>query len=161
MRARFEVASESRVRIALDDAAARYPLVIDPLLAADSDALLRSDQAEADFGISVAGAGDVNGDGYGDLIVGARQYDAGQSNEGAAFVFLGGASAIADDPKTPADDAARLAREQADLAMVWLGKAVAAGYADTKHMKQDRDLDALSEREDFKQLLAELQARKK
>ena len=33
------------------------------------------------FGISVATAGDVNGDGYSDVIVGAR-FDNGQSNEG-------------------------------------------------------------------------------
>ena len=36
-------------------------------------------------------AGDVNGDGYGDVIVGAPLYDAGQTDEGAAFVFLGSA----------------------------------------------------------------------
>jgi len=43
----------------------------------------------------VAGAGDVNGDGYADVIVGAFLYDAGQSDEGAAFVFLGSGSGIA------------------------------------------------------------------
>jgi hypothetical protein len=40
----------------------------------------------------VAGAGDVNGDGYGDVIVGAYFYDAGDTDEGAAFVFLGNSS---------------------------------------------------------------------
>ena len=43
----------------------------------------------------MAGAGDVNGDGYADVIVGADYYDAGRPNEGAAFVFLGSASGIA------------------------------------------------------------------
>ena len=43
----------------------------------------------------MAGAGDVNGDGYADVIVGAFLYDAGQSDEGAAFVFLGSGSGIA------------------------------------------------------------------
>ncbi|MGH9884194.1 MAG: FG-GAP-like repeat-containing protein, partial [bacterium] len=52
-------------------------------------------QATAFFGYSLAAAGDVNGDGYGDLIVGAHAYDAGQTDEGAAFVFLGSASGIA------------------------------------------------------------------
>jgi len=52
-------------------------------------ARLKSDQVNAILGISVSGAGDVNGDGYADVIVGARHYDAGQNNEGAAFVFLG------------------------------------------------------------------------
>ena len=43
----------------------------------------------------------MNGDGYADVIVGARCYDAGETDEGAAFVFLGSASGIADgDPGT-------------------------------------------------------------
>ena len=71
------------------------------------------------------------------------------------------ASAILEDPKTPTADAARLAREQADLAMAWLHKAVAAGYSDVAHMKRDKDLDALREREDFKKLISELQAKRK
>ncbi|MBK8286454.1 MAG: FG-GAP repeat protein [Ahniella sp.] len=37
----------------------------------------------------MAFVGDVNGDGFGDLAVGARQYDNDQSNEGAVFVFFG------------------------------------------------------------------------
>lgn len=53
-----------------------------------------SNQALANFGISVAGAGDVNGDGYDDVLVGAFGYDAGQSNEGRAFLYFGGASGL-------------------------------------------------------------------
>jgi hypothetical protein len=45
--------------------------------------------------------------------------------------------------------------------MAWLRKAVAAGFTDAEHIKQDRDLDALRGREDFQQLLAELEAGKK
>jgi len=43
------------------------------------------------FGIAVSGAGDVNGDGYDDVIVGAR-YNGG-GNAGAAFVYYGGPGA--------------------------------------------------------------------
>ena len=39
----------------------------------------------------MATAGDVNGDGYSDVIVGAPHYDNGQSNEGRAFVYHGSA----------------------------------------------------------------------
>ena len=52
------------------------------------------DQAEAHFGISVSTAGDVNGDGYADLVVGAADYDNGQIDEGAAFVYYGSASGL-------------------------------------------------------------------
>jgi hypothetical protein len=48
-----------------------------------------SDQAGAQLGSAVASAGDVNGDGYDDLLAGARWYTLDHSNEGAAFLFLG------------------------------------------------------------------------
>ena len=66
------------------------------------------------------------------------------------------AAAIREDPKMPAADAGRLAREQADLAMAWLRKAVAAGFTDAALVKKDTDLDALRENPEFKALLAEL-----
>jgi hypothetical protein len=52
-------------------------------------ATLESNQAFANMGRSVAGAGDVNGDGYGDVIVGAFGYDNGEMDEGAVFIFYG------------------------------------------------------------------------
>jgi tetratricopeptide (TPR) repeat protein len=66
------------------------------------------------------------------------------------------AAAIREDPKAPAADAGRLAREQADLAMAWLRKAVAAGFNDAELMKKDTDLDALRANLQFKALLTEL-----
>ncbi len=51
------------------------------------------------FGVSVAGAGDVNGDGYGDLVVGANLASPdGDVRTGAASVFLGGPSGVATAP---------------------------------------------------------------
>jgi len=46
-----------RVRIALDDAGATYPVVVDPLLIASPDTQLEADQASADLGRAVASAG--------------------------------------------------------------------------------------------------------
>ncbi len=57
-----------------------------------------SSRVGAHFGHSVGTAGDVNGDGYGDVIVGAYAYGNGQSLEGAAFVFLGSASGLGTTP---------------------------------------------------------------
>jgi hypothetical protein len=46
-------------------------------------------QADAKFGSSVAPAGDVNGDGFGDVLVGAPEFDNGQANEGQARLYYG------------------------------------------------------------------------
>jgi len=48
----------------------------------------------ASFGASVASAGDVNGDGFGDVIVGAPHYHNGQNMEGGAFVYHGSATGL-------------------------------------------------------------------
>jgi hypothetical protein len=53
-----------------------------------------SDQANAQFGWSVGTAGDVNADGYDDVVVGAIYYDHGQTNEGAAVVYHGSAAGL-------------------------------------------------------------------
>ena len=44
----------------------------------------------ADFGFSLATAGDVSGDGFSDVIIGAPKFDKGQPNQGKALIFLGG-----------------------------------------------------------------------
>ena len=56
-------------------------------------------------------------------------------------------------------DTAKLVREDADKAMAWLTKAVAAGFEDAAYLRKDADLEALRERADFKKLLADLEAK--
>ncbi len=58
-------------------------------LSATANWTAESDQASAWFGQSVSTAGDVNGDGYSDIIIGALYYNNGQTNEGRAFVYYG------------------------------------------------------------------------
>jgi hypothetical protein len=45
------------------------------------------------YGISVGTAGDVNGDGYAEVIVGAKDYNGTYVNEGRALIYYGNASA--------------------------------------------------------------------
>ncbi len=94
--ARFELA-DGALRVIVADAGAEYPVVVDPLVTSTSSQF-DSDQANAWLGYSVAVAGDVNADGYSDVVVGAPMFDNGQSNEGRAFVLLGGAAGLAAAP---------------------------------------------------------------
>jgi hypothetical protein len=64
---------------------------------------VEGDQAGAFFGSSVGTAGDVNGDGYGDAIVGAYYYDNGQNDEGRAFVYHGTAAGPSRTPSWTAE----------------------------------------------------------
>jgi hypothetical protein len=57
-----------------------------------------SNQAHSYMGRSVAGLGDINNDGYDDVIVGASWYDSGESNEGIVFVYFGSASGLEEYP---------------------------------------------------------------
>jgi hypothetical protein len=55
-------------------------------------------QANSYYGVSVDAAGDVNGDGFDDVIVSASQYDNGETDEGRAYVYLGSTSGLSLEP---------------------------------------------------------------
>lgn len=59
--------------------------------------VIRGDTAGDRAGYSVAFAGDINGDGIGDLIVGADSGDDGGTNAGEAYVIYGRSSGDRDD----------------------------------------------------------------
>lgn len=80
--------------------------------------------ASGDFGRSVAWAGDVNGDGYGDIIIGAPGYTNGQTGEGAAFIWHGSSSGLTPNPGTGSNMARRLEKNQPSAQF---GYAVASG----------------------------------
>jgi hypothetical protein len=81
------------IRIVIDDSEAIYPITIDPLATSPSWTS-ESNQDNAYFGETVSTAGDVNGDGYADVIIGAYLYDNGEVDEGRAFVYHGSASGL-------------------------------------------------------------------
>ncbi len=64
-------------------------------LSLTANQIIESNQAGAHFGLTVASASDVNDDGYDDIIVGAPDYDGGQTDEGAAFIYYGSANGVA------------------------------------------------------------------
>jgi hypothetical protein len=98
----------------------------------NAHAQLEANRSSSSFGWSVASAGDVDGDGYADVVVGAPAYDNPTGNEGVAYVFLGSASGVAHGNPTTA-----LAQIESDQIDALLGESVASagdvngdGFAD-------------------------------
>lgn len=132
----FNKRSNSLV-IEVDDAGATYPVTIDPIVAngtpANANSTMEGNQAGADLGFTVSTAGDVNGDGYSDVIVGAYEYDKGSTDEGAAFVFHGSATGI-NTSGTPANANSVIESNQAGALMGFAvstaGDVNGDGYSD-------------------------------
>jgi hypothetical protein len=81
--------------------------------------------------------------------------DARSLYNAACFRAVTAATLSAADP-SPAG--AKPAEADADRAIAWLERAVAAGYGDAASMAVDHDLDALRHRADFKALLVRMSA---
>ncbi len=65
------------------------------------------------------------------------------------------------DDKASDEERAKRVQFYGDQSVTMLRTAVAKGYKNAAHMKRDKDLDALRDRDDFKKLLAELEAKAK
>jgi len=61
-----------------------------PNMDTTADVVLTGEAAGDEFGYSVSGAGDVNKDGYHDVIVGSHDNDAGGTDAGRAYIYYGG-----------------------------------------------------------------------
>ena len=71
------------------------PAISVPAIELDTKLLASDGGSQDNYGSSVSGAGDVNGDGYNDVIVGAPFADnINGTNGGAAYVYLGTADGI-------------------------------------------------------------------
>lgn len=78
---------------------------------------------EARFGISLAAAGDVNGDGYGDVMIGSPFQD---ENRGSAQLHFGSSGGISETASQIIEGMG----EQLGLAMAGLGDVNADGFSD-------------------------------
>jgi Na+-transporting NADH:ubiquinone oxidoreductase subunit NqrB len=88
--------------VQVDDTGAHYPITIDPLLTSPAWTA-DGGQQNANLGEATSNAGDVNGDGFDDIIVASNDYDNGQTNEGRAFVYLGSAAGLSTSPAWTAE----------------------------------------------------------
>ena len=76
--------------LVVDDADATYPVTIDPL-ASTAGTTLTGQNAGDTFATSVALVGDLNGDGYGELAVGAPAFSAGA---GCVYIYRGSSTGL-------------------------------------------------------------------
>ncbi len=86
----------------------------------DSDASFWGENEVDMSGFSVAGGGDVNGDGYDDILIGAYNNDEGGSNAGQTYLIFGKASGWAKDTDLSASDASFWGEDADD----WSGHSV-------------------------------------
>jgi hypothetical protein len=118
---------EAQLAVVVDDAEAVYPILVDPLSSAPTWTA-EGNQGEAGFGYSVATAGDVNGDGYSDVIVGAHQYDNGETDEGRAHLYHGSAAGLSASPDWAAES--NQAGANFGMSVATAGDVNGDGYSD-------------------------------
>lgn len=60
----------------------------------NADWTFECNQADARCGLGLSPLGDINGDGFGDVMIGAPNWDQTQTDEGAVFIFYGSATGL-------------------------------------------------------------------
>ncbi|HEV8324769.1 MAG TPA: VCBS repeat-containing protein [Myxococcota bacterium] len=93
------------------------------------NAVLTTSSPGNGFGAAVSSAGDLNGDGFADLLVGAPTDDAAAANAGAAYVFYGGAGTSV-DATSDGTLLGELAGDDFGAAVASAGDANDDGYGD-------------------------------
>ncbi len=136
---RLELAAAT-LSLVVDDAGAQYPVVIDPMLTTP-DWEVHGAIANAEMGYRVATAGDINGDGYSDVIAGSPDYTTnGVTHYGRAWLFLGGAGGLDTAPDwevTTTQDACRFG-----YSVSTAGDVNGDGYDDVLVGAPDYELDS-------------------
>ncbi len=87
----LEADGDGRLLLVVDDTDARWPITIDPIISATAVTL--SDGSTSDgHGYTVDGVGDINGDGFDDVVVGAP------FGSNTVYVYFGSASGLSNAP---------------------------------------------------------------
>ena len=95
-----------------------------------ADARLVGEAAYDGAGGAVAGAGDVDGDGLADLLVGASTHDAGGSDAGAAYLLLGSTRGYVSLASAHAKLVGEAMSDQAGSTLAGVGDTDGDGFAD-------------------------------
>jgi hypothetical protein len=113
--------------------ARRYPVLVDPAWTSSGQ-----DRELARFGFAVAGVGDVNGDGFGDVLVAAPYFSTANTGAGKAYLFHGQADGLAPSWawSSSGDDRPRA---HFGLALASAGDINRDGYADFAVGAPDQD----------------------
>jgi hypothetical protein len=102
---------------------------------ADADGKFRAEAASDHLGGALTGVGDTNGDGYDDMLIGARDEDEAGSASGAAYLMLG--------DTTSGWSALSLSMSAADAKL--MGNEAGVGAGEGLHGPGDLDGDGCSE----------------
>lgn len=86
------------------------------------------DHASAQLGVSVAGVGDVNQDGFADVLVGEHGYSRIRGNAGRALLFMGSATGLSNLPAWIADGSSH--EGQLGYSVAGVGDINKDGYSD-------------------------------
>ncbi|MBI4880391.1 MAG: FG-GAP repeat protein [Planctomycetes bacterium] len=89
--------TDGAIELIIDDRGAVAPLLVDPLLTGPGWSAEGNEQ-DSEFGLAVSTAGDVDGDGYAEVAIGAPRFDGGQADQGRVFVFQGSAKGLSAQP---------------------------------------------------------------
>lgn len=87
----------------------------------NADASFIGEAASDHSGWSVAGAGDVNGDGFDDILIGAADNDYGSTKAGQSYIIFGKSSGWSNDTNLSQADASFIGEGPSD----WSGNSVA------------------------------------
>ncbi|MDP2314089.1 MAG: MopE-related protein [Pseudomonadota bacterium] len=97
---------------------------------ADADATFVGETTGDNAGYAVSGAGDLDADGYDDLVIGAIEADAGGTGSGVAYVVRGPVTGTVDLSSADAEIVGESAGDGAGYAVARAGDVDGDGYAD-------------------------------